>query len=228
MEMCIMCASGLPSSCVNTSLESNQTCLPIEQDLSPTKIEEQQDESEHLRSSTANGSRDSNQTSDDGTNRSRDIHSSRRTESRTDTYAVSSRRQSGKSDRHLKDQQSTGRKRAARMYPLNSTGPCEWQGYSNCGGGPHPILGCISGLQQARHHGPDKSVSNNEPGNVHRICHYCHNRWHAANNMDYDWNSTEVLAHDPKPMTDTQKSAAVIDEMRYLQDKDKRSQKIED
>ena len=95
-----------------------------------------------------------------------------------------------KLDDSLKDQQSTGRKRAARMYPLDRSGDCEWLGKSNCGGGPHPILGCglngiPAGKQRARHHGPDKNTLNNDESNVHRICHSCHNRWHAANDPDY-------------------------------------------
>jgi hypothetical protein len=110
-----------------------------------------------------------------------------------------------KRDDALKDQQSTGRKRAARLFPLDREAPCEWRGLTNCGGGTHPINGCIEGTQQARHHGPDKSVSNNESGNVHRICHRCHNRWHAANNKEYNWNNTTPNPHQPKPMTDMEK-----------------------
>jgi hypothetical protein len=98
------------------------------------------------------------------------------------------------------------------MYPLVAESACEWQGLSECGGGLYPILGCLSGKQQARHHGPDKSVSNNEEGNVHRICHFCHNRWHAANNAEYDWNETRVKRHDPRPMTDAEKFEAIINE----------------
>lgn len=93
-----------------------------------------------------------------------------------------------KRDASLKDQQSTGRKRAARLYPLNREQPCEWRGKVRMGGGDRPILGCLNGYQQARHHGPDKNTLNNEAGNVHRICHECHNRWHAANDPDYDPN----------------------------------------
>src|SRR5687767_4378746 len=51
----------------------------------------------------------------------------------------------------LKDQQSTGRKRAARLYPLNPDASCEWRGLKNAGGGQFPIVGCNSGVQQARH-----------------------------------------------------------------------------
>ena len=96
-----------------------------------------------------------------------------------------------KRDQSLKDQQSTGRKRAARLYKLDRTAPCEWVGLRLQGGGTSPIDGCglagrPAGKQQARHHGPDKNTLNNEEGNVHRICHLCHNRWHAANDPNYD------------------------------------------
>lgn len=92
---------------------------------------------------------------------------------------------SQKRDAALKDQQSTGRKRAARAYPLHRDQPCEWRNKVGQGGGNFPIKGCDNGLQQSRHHGPDKNTLNNEDGNVHRICHTCHNRWHAANDPNY-------------------------------------------
>lgn len=88
-------------------------------------------------------------------------------------------------DLDLKDQQSTGRKRAAKAYPLDRTKPCEWQGLRLAGGGRFPIVGCTNGLQAARHHGPDKNTLNNERGNVHRICATCHNRWHTRNDPEY-------------------------------------------
>ena len=93
-----------------------------------------------------------------------------------------------KPDAALKDQQSTGRKRAAQLYPLDREAPCEWLGKQGMGGGTKPINGCPVAdncTQQARHHGPDKNTLNNEPNNVHRIGHLCHNRWHAANDPDY-------------------------------------------
>lgn len=93
-----------------------------------------------------------------------------------------------KPDAALKDQQSTGRKRAARLYPLDRTKECEWRGKVRQGGGDHPITGCFDGMQFARHHGPDKNTLNNDPGNVHRICHGCHNRWHSKNDPNYDPN----------------------------------------
>ena len=103
-----------------------------------------------------------------------------------------------KDDSVLKDQQSTGRKRAARWYPLDETALCEWSMKTNCGGGQNPITGCAANLQQARHHGPDKNTLNNEKGNVHRICHTCHNRWHTLNDEGYVWGSVQNL-HEPRP-----------------------------
>jgi len=95
------------------------------------------------------------------------------------------KRRKGKRNATLKDQQSTGRKRAAKLFPLEISSPCEWRNLRNAGGGKYPIVGCRTGLQQARHHGPDKNTLNNNEGNVHRICHTCHNRWHARNNAEY-------------------------------------------
>jgi hypothetical protein len=91
-----------------------------------------------------------------------------------------------KRDSTLKDQQSTGRKRAAIAYPLDKEAPCEWKGLRSAGGGHFPIVGCTNGAQQARHHGPDKNTLNNDEGNVHRICHRCHNRWHTKNDSEYE------------------------------------------
>lgn len=105
-----------------------------------------------------------------------------------------------KDDSALRDQQSTGRKRAAKMYPFVEDGPCEWRMKKNCGGGQFPIVGCLNGIQEARHHGPDKNTLNNEEGNVHRICHYCHNRWHTMNDPNYIWGSAHE-PHVPLPAT---------------------------
>src|ERR1700754_2326409 len=38
-------------------------------------------------------------------------------------------------DSSLKDQQSTGRKRAAKLYPLDPDKDCEWSQKKSCGGG---------------------------------------------------------------------------------------------
>lgn len=98
----------------------------------------------------------------------------------------------------ITDPYSTGRKRAAIQYPLFRTNPCEWRGKKNVGGG-EPIVGCIKGLQQDRHHGPVKNPLRNEPGNVHRICKYCHNRWHAVNDPIYDEVAYNSRPHAPEP-----------------------------
>lgn len=91
-----------------------------------------------------------------------------------------------KADADVVDPLSTGRKRAHELYPINPEEPCEWQGRANVGGGKHPIVGCIEGLQQTTQHGPDKNTLNNSPENIHRICHKCHNLWHYHNDGDYD------------------------------------------
>lgn len=105
-----------------------------------------------------------------------------------------------KDDSNLRDQQSTGRKRAAAKFPLDETSPCEWSMKKNCGGGKKPIVGCVTGLQMARHHGPDKNTLNNDVGNVHRICHTCHNRWHTLNDDGYDWSAVQE-PHSPREAT---------------------------
>lgn len=155
---------------------------------------------------------DSGLENDDDPSDSRGRHSGRE---------VSSSRHRMTRDSALKDQQSTGRKRAAKMYPLMDA-PCEWANKSNCGGGLKPILGCLDGLQQARHHGPDKSVTNNEQGNVHRICHACHYRWHAANDLTYDWNKTDYPSHSPVGMTNDQREEAALIRLEYMNRKDKK------
>lgn len=98
----------------------------------------------------------------------------------------------------IQDRHSTGRKRAAVLYPIMSDNePCEWQRTVNAGGGKFPIIGCIRGVQQHRHHGPDKNTLNNAPGNVHRICDDCHNIWHSQNDPVYD-ESDRVTIHQPR------------------------------
>lgn len=99
----------------------------------------------------------------------------------------------------VKDRHSTGRKRAAQLYPLIREDPCEWRGKKNVGGGVYPIIGCIDGFQQHRHHGPNKDTLENGPGNVHRICTKCHNRWHARNNDGYDKQEARQYPHSPEP-----------------------------
>lgn len=84
-----------------------------------------------------------------------------------------------------KDPISTGRKRAAQMYPIEVGMVCEWAGLAKAGGGVKPIIGCLGRPASDRHHGPDKNTMNNAPNNVHRICDYCHNTWHAVNDPHY-------------------------------------------
>lgn len=85
----------------------------------------------------------------------------------------------------VKDLESTGRKRAAEMYPIKVGMTCEWSELKSAGGGVISIIGCSGGVATNRHHGPDKNTLNNEMGNVHRICSTCHNRYHAANDKYY-------------------------------------------
>lgn len=84
-----------------------------------------------------------------------------------------------------KDPISTGRKRAAEMYPISPGMVCEWAGLAKAGGGVVPIVGCVGRPASDRHHGPDKNTMNNAPGNLHRICDFCHNTWHALNDPHY-------------------------------------------
>lgn len=119
----------------------------------------------------------------------------------------------------LKDQQSTGRKRAAKLFPLFPERSCEWEGNSNCGGGSYPILGCLGGKQEARHHGPHKNTLDNEEGNVHRICNYCHNRWHVANDPSYNINDPDTTPHSPIPFTESERGQVALDMLRYAASK---------
>lgn len=115
-----------------------------------------------------------------------------------------------KEPNEIKDRQSTGRKRAALLYPITPDSPCEWQRLSNCGGGKHPIIGCANGRQQHRHHGPNKDTLQNGPGNVHRICDNCHNIWHSQNDEDYD----PSIKHNPRKAT-LEELADRISKVRY-------------
>lgn len=81
---------------------------------------------------------------------------------------------------------STGRKRAVEIAIIEKGMVCEWALLKEAGGGAYPIQGCPGNPAKDVHHGPDKSVLNNDLGtNLHRICKSCHNRWHAANNKTY-------------------------------------------
>jgi hypothetical protein len=104
-----------------------------------------------------------------------------------------------KSDEEVTDPKSTGRKRAAVLYPIEEGMVCEWSKLKFAGGGKHPIIGCLGRPASDRHHGPNKDTLRNELGNVHRICDYCHNRWHAANDPDYDPEGP-FTPHDPNTL----------------------------
>lgn len=116
----------------------------------------------------------------------------------------------------ITDATSTGRKRAAQLYPIFKDMLCEWAYLKFAGGGVVPIIGCDGNLIQPNskagdggdvHHGPDKNTINNSPGNVHRICKSCHHAWHAANDVYYgkkrppadeQWlPSVAYVQHDP-------------------------------
>lgn len=102
-----------------------------------------------------------------------------------------------KDDNKVIDPKSTGRKRAAKLFPLDRDKPCEWRGLSLAGGGRVPIIGCTDGNQTNRHHGPNKDTLVNDRANVHLICTTCHNRWHASNDPLYNDNSPDVTPHNP-------------------------------
>lgn len=119
----------------------------------------------------------------------------------------------GKTFAELTDPHSTGRKRAAVLYPLDKESACEWQGKKNCGGGRVPITGCTHGKQVARHHGPVKDTTRNQIGNVHRICTRCHNHWHELNDLIYDEREYGMLPHDPVEATPEE---LVEDEMKWI------------
>lgn len=106
-----------------------------------------------------------------------------------------------KPDEEIKDPRSTMRKRAQKILRdvrgITIGDPCEWRGLAECGGGRHPIVGCVDGLVKHIHHGPDKNWFNNSPDNLHAICHSCHNRWHARNDKCYD----PGIPHRPRSAT---------------------------
>lgn len=119
----------------------------------------------------------------------------------------------------ITDVTSTGRKRAAMLYPIIGEIVCEWAGLARAGGGGEPIVGCKWNIIIADkgptggdiHHSPDKNVLNNTPGtlggNAHRICKSCHHTWHARNDKLYAKRPAgdvpylpadgEVIMHDP-------------------------------
>lgn len=102
-----------------------------------------------------------------------------------DTTEIKLRGGQIKTPEDITDVQSTGRKRAALMYPIEEGEKCEWQSLLQAGGGVKPIIGCYENHAVAIHHGPDKNTLNNKRSNVHKICAYCHNYWHAVNDEFY-------------------------------------------
>lgn len=133
-------------------------------------------------------------------------------------------------NKEFKDASSTGRHRAALLYPYicDSCGhtkpqhadgtdactkdncscslfkwrPCEWRNTRNNGGGRNPTVGCGDGLGTNRHHGPIKDPLRNELGNVHLICAKCHQRWHMLNDNYYDEKEAMQQKHEPVSATD--------------------------
>jgi hypothetical protein len=200
---CPMCLGGMPAFCQGISLESNQASPEIESVHSP--INDPREDGE------LNGNEDNSEEEEEFRG------------SRNSRKGVRSGR--GKRIAALGDQQSSGRKMAHKLFPLHKGEACEWQGSANCGGGEVPILGCLRGTQQAAHHGPDKNTSNNEVGNVHRICHPCHYRWHGKNDTNYDWNATVYPAHEPREMTPEEKELALMADLKYASGK---MSKVED
>jgi hypothetical protein len=133
---------------------------------------------------------------------------------------------SHKADEDVRDAHSTGRKRAAILLPLTQENGtpfiCEWAGLKFAGGGKVPIIGCTGNQATHRHHGPDKNTLNNErdnPRNIHRICTYCHNRWHASNDIGYAEYVKEIGGPEKLPAHDMETKATaeemVANELRY-------------
>jgi hypothetical protein len=99
----------------------------------------------------------------------------------------------------LKDPDSTGRKRAVLIKPIEKgVTVCEWAGLANAGGGVISITGCMGNKAVNVHHGPDKNRTNNAEDNLHRICSPCHNLWHAKNDPHY--NPDTLLPKDSAPV----------------------------
>jgi hypothetical protein len=91
-----------------------------------------------------------------------------------------------KSPEDYTDPLSSGRKMAAKVAPIAAGLVCEWAWLAKAGGGIVPIMGCPGRPASDRHHGPDKNTLNNNLGtNLHRICDWCHNQWHAKNDPGY-------------------------------------------
>lgn len=99
----------------------------------------------------------------------------------------------------MKDPISTGRKRAAIVKPIEEGMVCEWAHLKFAGGGVEPIVGCNNNKASNIHHGPDKDILNNSDSNLHRICAFCHNRWHTRNDKYYGERPTPGSPFIPIP-----------------------------
>lgn len=133
-----------------------------------------------------------------------------------DTTTSVTRSRRNKNDDAVTDQQSTGRKRAAKLYPLkNDKGekyPCDLAGkvaglpkymevqIDGCGVRP----GTMANPAQARHH-HDYNTLNNERSNVGLLCHSCHNLLHAKNDPFKDVIYQRI--YGVKPATEDLKHA---------------------
>lgn len=85
------------------------------------------------------------------------------------------------------DQLAAGRKRALREFPIAPGTTCEWAWRKNNGGGIVPVFGCTGRTARHIHHGPDKSVLNNDrSSNISIVCTFCHQLWHARNDKYYE------------------------------------------
>jgi hypothetical protein len=117
-----------------------------------------------------------------------------------------------KDDQSVTDPQSTGRKRAAKLYPLRtSTGdpiPCDLAGkkaptlpgyykvqIDGCG----VRQGSLAANAQSRHHWSYNTLDN-ERSNIGLLCHSCHNLIHARND-EYKAEIYETL-YGFKPKTE--------------------------
>lgn len=128
----------------------------------------------------------------------------------------------------MADPESTGRKRAAKAIPDEQLSGmiCEWALLKEAGGGQFPIRGCHGNKATDRHHGPDKNTLNNERRiNLHAICSFCHNEWHAKNDSTYEgvrpkddtpWVPVgEYKLHNPDGPKLTVKEAIAFELTRY-------------
>lgn len=137
-----------------------------------------------------------------------------------------------KDAQEMADPESTGRKRAAQALPAEQLEGmiCEWALLKEAGGGIHPIRGCHGNKATDRHHGPDKNTLNNSRSsdterNLHAICSFCHNEWHAKNDNSYEgerpkddtpWVPVgDFKLHDPSGPKMSVKEAIAYELTRY-------------